>query len=239
MTILLILATALLPVGLLLAYIYKSDPFPEPGKMLFKAFAYGVGIVFPAVVIEEIISYALLSGLSPSLFTSAVKAFFVAALPEEALKLLALWLLLRKNPFFDEHIDGIVYAVYVSLGFAAVENIFYLVGNMDSWLTVGIARALLAVPGHYAFGVLMGFFYSLYYFVHRSRRNRILIFAAPFLAHGIYDTFAMMSDITPACGAIGFVCMVAFCIRLHKFCKNRIGSHRHRDEKLFGKTLFN
>ena len=42
MSILIILATALLPVGLLLAYIYKSDPIPEPGKMLFKAFIYGI-----------------------------------------------------------------------------------------------------------------------------------------------------------------------------------------------------
>lgn len=239
MSILIILATALLPVGLLLAYIYKSDPIPEPGKMLFKAFIYGILIIIPAVLIEGVISCILLNSQSPSIFTSIEKAFLVAALPEEALKLWALWLLLRKNPYFDEHIDGIVYAVYVSLGFAAVENIFYLIENQDSWLSVGIGRALLAVPGHYAFGVLMGFFYSLYYFVHRSRRNKILIFVAPFLAHGIYDSFAFMGEISPIYGVIGFICIVIFCIRLHKFCKNRIGSHRHRDEKFFGKTLSN
>lgn len=236
MDVILILVTALLPVALLLYYIYKTDLYPEPRAQLFKAFLYGVIIVLPAVVVEGIVEKLLLAfnlNLS-SLMGAAAQAFFVAALPEEGLKLLALWLLLRKNPYFDEHIDGIVYAVYVSLGFAAIENISYLFSNYESWVEVGFTRALLAVPGHYAFGVLMGFFYSLYYFVNRSKRNKYLIFVAPFIAHGIYDTFAFSSSISPVWGGIGFVGLVAFCIWMHRFCRNRIGSHLHRDSKLFG-----
>ncbi len=236
MNYLLILATALLPVILLLAYIYKSDPISEPKGLLAKAFFYGIAIIFPVIIVEGVIQQIVFAGadVSASLPVAIGQAFLVAALPEEGFKLLALWLLLRKNPYFDEHIDGIVYAVFLSLGFAAVENIFYLIDNYDNWISVGISRALLAVPGHYAFGVLMGFFYSKYYFVNRSQHNKYLIFLAPFMAHGIYDAFAMSSGVSPLFGAIGFVGLVAFCIWMHRFCSNRIGSHLHRDNKIFG-----
>ncbi len=231
-----ILVTALLPVVFLLVYIYKSDPIPEPKEQLIKAFIAGILIIFPVAIVEMIIQNLFFGGqdFSSSIIGAFGQAFFVAALPEEAFKLLALWLLLRKNPYFDEHFDGIVYAVYISLGFAAVENVLYLFTNLDSWIEIGVSRALLAVPGHYAFGVLMGFFYSRYYFGHRSQHNKWLIFLAPFLAHGIYDAIAMSSAVSPIYGFIGFVILVIFCIRMHKFCYNRIGSHLHRDKKLFG-----
>ena len=106
-------------------------------------------------------------GEPTTLIGSTMQAFVVAALPEESFKLLALWLVLRKNPFFDEHFDGIVYAVCVELGFAAVENIFYVFSE-EEWVTVAISRALLAVPGHYAFAILMGYYYSVYHFVDHS-----------------------------------------------------------------------
>lgn len=93
-----------------------------------------------------------------------MQAFGVAALLEEAFKLLTLWVVLRKNPYFDEHFDSIVYAVCVGLGFAAVENIFYVFSEEER-VTVAVSRALLAVPGHYAFAILMGYYYSIYHFV--------------------------------------------------------------------------
>ena len=235
MNILIILATALLPVAFLLYYIYKSDPLPEPSKFLWKSFLYGVLIIIPVSFVEMPINLLLINILPEnSMILSTAKAFFVAAIPEESFKLLALWLVLRKNPYFDEHIDGIIYAVFVSLGFAAFENIGYLFTNMDEWMKVGFMRALLALPGHYAFGVLMGFFYSLYYFVNRSRRNKILILAAPIMAHGIYDTCCFMGEVSEIYGIIGFVCVVIFCIWMHRFCHHRILTHKHRDNKYFG-----
>ena len=82
-------------------------------------------------------------------------AFFGAAIPEEIAKLFILWLVLRNNKFFDEKMDGIVYAVCVSLGFAALENIMYLFLHSESFITVGISRAFFAVPGHFCFGILI------------------------------------------------------------------------------------
>ena len=116
---------------------------------------YGVGICIPVAMLEMAIEQAMLGGSPTDLFDTTIQAFFVAALPEESFKLLALWLLLRKNPYFDEHFDGIVYAVCVGLGFAAVENVFFVVGEEGNWMGVAVNRALLAVPGHYAFAVVL------------------------------------------------------------------------------------
>ena len=105
----LILTVALLPAIALLYYIWKKDPQKEPTSWLVKAVVWGVAICIPIAVIEVGIEAVLFGGGAPStLLDTTVMAFFVAALPEEAGKLLVLWLLLRKNPYFDEHFDGIV-----------------------------------------------------------------------------------------------------------------------------------
>lgn len=104
----------------------------------------GVVICLPVALLEVGIETILFGeGGQPSdLLGTTVMAFFVAAVPEESFKLLALWLVLRKNPFFDEHYDGIVYAVCVGLGFAALENIFYVLGNEENWIGVAVALTL-------------------------------------------------------------------------------------------------
>jgi RsiW-degrading membrane proteinase PrsW (M82 family) len=195
-------SAALLPAFLLLLYICKKDPHPEPTGKLVKAFQFGVMICIPVSFVETVIESVLFGGEEPTtLFGTTVMAFFVAAIPEETAKLIALWLVLRKNPYFDEHFDGIVYAVCVSLGFAAIENVFYIVGE-ESWMSVAFSRALLSVPGHYAFGVLMGYYYSMYHFVNRSSNNAVCILLMPVLAHGIYDALAMSGMADPMVGAV-------------------------------------
>ncbi len=225
-------AAALLPALLLLLYIWKKDPQPEPTSKLLKAFLAGVLICVPVSIVEMAIQSLLFGegGEGTTLIGSTAEAFLVAAIPEEAFKLLALWLLVRKNPYFDEHFDGIVYAVFVGLGFAAIENIFYVVGE-EEWLTVAISRALLAVPGHYAFAVLMGYYYSLYHFVDRSRRNAVNILLMPVLAHGIYDALLMSGQVHPYFGIIGFFVVIWFCIKLHKYAKKKIMAQIYRDNE--------
>ncbi len=153
-----ILLIALLPVAILVYYIYDKDRrSPEPAEQLLKAFIFGVLAVPLSLLISmplgAIGTYSL---EATSILGGSIKtAFFGAAIPEEIAKLYMLWRLLRNNPYFDEKMDGIVYAVYVSLGFAALENIMYLFSNAESYLSVGIVRALFAVPGHFCFGILM------------------------------------------------------------------------------------
>ena len=154
----------------------------------------------------------------------------VAALPEESFKLLALWLILRHNPYFDEHYDGIVYAVCVGLGFAAFENVFYIVGEEEDWIGVAISRALLAVPGHYAFAVLMGYYYSVYHFVDHSPRIAARILLVPVLAHGVYDALALSGTVNPYIGGLSFLVLIYFCIKVHKVAKTKIIAQIERDK---------
>ena len=231
MSILILLSAALLPAIFLWYCIWKQDPQPEPTNWLVKAALYGAGICIPVAIVEALIDNAIFGGEPTTLFGTTIQAFFVAALPEESFKLFALWLILRKNPFFDEHFDGIVYAVCVGLGFAAIENIAYVVSEEENWLGVAIARALLAVPGHYAFAVLMGYYYSLYHFADRSTRTAACVLLVPVLAHGVYDAIALGGIVNPYIGSISTFVLIYFCVKMHKFARTKIIAQIERDRK--------
>ena len=231
MNILILLAAALLPAILLLLYIWKQDPQPEPTNWLVKAVLYGVAICIPVSFIEVAIENVLGLGEPTTIFGTTFQAFFEAALPEESFKLLVLWLVLRKNPFFDEHFDGIVYAVCVGLGFAAIENVFYIIGEEENWMSVAITRALLAVPGHYAFAVLMGYYYSVYHFVDHSTRTAACVLLVSVLAHGIYDAIALSGTVSPYIGALSTFVLIYFCIKMHKFARTKVVAQIERDRQ--------
>ena len=218
--------SSLLPALLLLAFIYWKDKNREPLPMVMKGVWYGFLCVWIAVLLElplEFLYRQLLKGIP--VVGPAFRGFIVAAVPEESAKLLMLWLLLRKNKEFDEYLDGIVYAVAIGLGFAAFENITYVFGAQESWTGVAISRALLAVPGHYAFAVLMGFFYSLYHFLpHQYAKSRYLILLLPVIAHGIYDMLLFICmESGNAVRVVILIMLIVFVVRMHKYCYKRIG----------------
>lgn len=231
MSTLILLVVALLPAIVLWCYIWEQDPQPEPTNWLVKAALYGAGICIPVAAVETVLDHAILGGEPSTFIGTTIQAFFVAALPEETFKLLALWLILRKNPYFDEHFDGIVYAVCVGLGFAAIENVGYVLSEEENWLGVAIARALLAVPGHYAFAVLMGYYYSLYHFVDRSPRTAACVLLVPVLAHGVYDAIALGGIVNPYIGSISTFVLIYFCIKMHKFARTKMMAQIERDRK--------
>lgn len=217
------LTAALLPAILLWLYIWKKDAQPEPTSWLVKAVMWGVAICIPVAFLELGIQTFLFGeeGEPSSLVGTTIDAFFVAAIPEETFKLFALWMVLRKNPYFDEHFDGIVYAASVGLGFAALENISYVFGD-EEWLSTAIVRALLAVPGHYAFAVLMGYYYSVYHFVDRSPKTAACILLVPVLVHGIYDAIAMSGSVNPYIGGLSSFALIWFCVKMHKVAKTKV-----------------
>lgn len=229
MNILILLAVALLPAILLWIYIVRQDPQPEPTGQLTKAVLCGVAICLPVALLEMVIQHVLFGEGPTTLFGTTIDAFFVAALPEESFKLLALWLLLRYNPYFDEHFDGIVYAVCIGLGFAALENVFYVMGEEENWMSVAISRALFAVPGHYAFAVLMGYYYSLYHFVDHSPRTAACVLLVPVFAHGVYDALALSGTINPYIGGLSSFVLIYFCVKVHKVAKSKIIAQIERD----------
>ena len=230
-----ILLTALLPVAILVYYIYHKDrKYPEPTGQLVKAFLLGV----LSVLVSFCISIPLgIIGLYPveatSVLGSISTAFFGAAIPEETAKFIMLWLLLRKNRYFDEKMDGIVYAVCVSLGFAALENIMYLFSNSESYLSVGIVRAIFAVPGHFCFGILMGYYYSLARFYPKTpKKNKVLILAAPIIVHGLYDSILFIINVTPSISGILLIIFLVFCHKMWKYGSESIAEHLRRDNTI-------
>lgn len=226
----LVILAALAPVVAILWYIYRKDKLqPEPPIWLMKAFGFGVISAFLGLCLSIAICSSLGIEIGESVCTNIpeafANAFLSAAIPEEAAKLLMLWLLLRKNPHYDELFDGIVYAVFIGMGFAGLENIEYLLGGISdgSWVGIGIGRALLAVPGHALFAVLMGYYYSLYHFgIDRSTKTMIMIPAAPILAHGIWDGIIFSLQVNEVVSVAGIIIFFIFFYKLKKKGKEKI-----------------
>ncbi len=228
-----LICLALLPVVILVGVIYWQDKeSPEPIGQLLLAVVYGVISLFLSFAISTPLQDL---GFYPETDSSAWDgirtAFFGAAIPEEWAKLAMLWLLLRRNKHFDEKLDGIVYAVCVSLGFAALENIMYLLDNIDDWVGVGIMRAIFSIPGHCCFGILMGYYYSLVKFSkHNRKKNMILLIVVPIVAHGVFDALLMMiPHISEALGGLLTSLFCVFCYYMWRYCKQQIEKHKQED----------
>lgn len=120
----------------------------------------------------------------------AIEAFLIIALSEEAAKYVFLRLFVYKSRHFDEPYDGIVYAIMISLGFAAIENVMYV---MQGGLNVAILRMFTAVPAHACFAILMGFWVGKAKMENKPWLNWVGLFSAV-LFHGAYDFF-LLSDL--------------------------------------------
>ena len=224
-----LLLISVLPVVILLGYIYLKDKNErEPLGLLLKAFFSGCLVAVTILlwgIVESVAGFSLTAFAENS---AVLKSFFQAAIPEEGLKLLFLYWLIWKNKEFNEHFDGIVYAVFVSMGFACVENILYV---YSGGFGTGVARALLAVPGHFLFAVIMGYFFSRARFTPLKRKYlMVMAFICPVLAHGLYDTlcFAMeMYGESTGLSSVLNVVFIAFDIKLWQIGLKAIRTHCH------------
>ncbi|NTW70797.1 MAG: PrsW family intramembrane metalloprotease [Eubacteriaceae bacterium] len=154
-----ILIGALAPViALILLFYFIDRRDKEPAANLAIAFFSGVAIVLPVLIVETILTY--FAGGRSTLAGAAFSAFIIAGLTEEYFKRMVLVKRFYHSPYFDEKLDGIIYAVFIALGFAAVENIMYLY-NFSHIQNIGIYRGLLSVPAHMMFGVTMGYYISM------------------------------------------------------------------------------
>lgn len=229
-----IILTALLPIAILMYVIYHKDRGkPEPTGQLVKAFLLGILSIPISLCISTPLTYIGLCPEETNTILDAVRiSFFGAAIPEESAKLIILWFILRNNKYFDEKMDGIVYAVCVSLGFAAVENIAYLFSDVESFLSIGISRAIFAVPGHFCFGITMGYYYSLVKFYPKYPDNKkILVLLAPILVHGLYDSILFIIDVLPWVSGALTILFIIFCFKMWKYASHRIKEHLDRDSK--------
>lgn len=187
-----LIITSLAPVAIILFYVYFRDKYEkEPVGLLIKSLIAGALTVIPIIFIERLLS-ALNPAVEGSVHYGFWNAFVVAALSEESLKFAALFLLIWKNSNFNEKFDGIVYAVFVSLGFAAVENILYVSGG---GFQTAVMRAWTAVPAHAIFGITMGYYFGIAH-MYPELKKEYLIWSliVPFILHGIYD-FILMAGV--------------------------------------------
>jgi protease PrsW len=186
MNIFFLLAIALAPGAAIGLYIYWKDKHErEPLGLLVKSFFFGVISTLITLLISWPISR--LVPLDPtSLTQQAVHAFLLVALIEEFSKFIFVRWVLYPNKNFNEPFDGIVYSVTVSLGFAGLENILYV---MDGGVETAVLRMFTAVPAHASFGVLMGYFLGKAKFEHRKAHYAIYALGVATLFHGAYDYF--------------------------------------------------
>jgi RsiW-degrading membrane proteinase PrsW (M82 family) len=192
------LIAAVAPVAFMLHFVYVRDRYErEPLGRVLLVFFVSFLTVIPAIIVESI----LLSAQPGGLLGVAVAAWGVIALSEEFFKYLSVRWLAVHHPSFNEVYDGILYTVAASLGFAVVENILYVFSSASegggAGLGVAVMRAVLSVPGHALWGVMMGYYIGLAKFEPDHAKKRPLVLKGLFLAvfwHGMYDFFAFGAE---------------------------------------------
>ncbi len=203
---------AILPPILIAYYIYQKDKYDkEPKSLIIKSFLFGCLSVIPILIFELIFH----QGLFPNLF---IYMFCGIALIEEGMKYFFLKRYLFNNTEFNEPLDGIVYAVMISLGFATVENIMYVVGADDLGISVAILRMFSAIPLHAACGVIMGYYVGMAKF--KKDNYKYLLFKGLLLAtfvHAIYNYFLFL-------GQAQYLSMFALIIAIY-YSKKALNNH--------------
>lgn len=176
-----VITAGLAPGLALLSYFYLRDRYDaEPISMVFRIFIFGAILVFPIMFLQYILEVE-------QVFTNGfTQAFFGVSVLEEFFKWFVLYYTVFQHIEFDEPYDGIVYGAAVSLGFATLENILYLLVN---GVQFAIGRALLPVSSHALFGVVMGYYLGKAKFSPKLEKRKWVFFSFlfPFSLHGIYD----------------------------------------------------
>ncbi|MDL2215106.1 PrsW family intramembrane metalloprotease [Dysgonomonas sp. OttesenSCG-928-M03] len=213
--------------------IYKKDTIKESWILLAKCFFGGV---FLAVIFSLAFSLLVIPDISFTnpLLNAFYNAFFGAAIPEEIAKFVILYFITWNSKKFDQYYDGIIYAVYVSLGFALTENIFYVI---DGGFSVALGRAILSVPGHGFFGIAMGYYYSIARFSSFDNYNKYLALCllSAIALHGIYDFILMYAGADSLSKIMILLLMIiftVFIILLWRQGFKKIKKHIEKDKAL-------
>ena len=187
-----IIVPALLPVFLVFWYVYSKDKHErEPLALVLKIFFFGALFSPVCIPIERALDNVIWYwfGYDYTLY-ELIENVIGVGLVEETVKLTVFMIFIWKNKEFNFRYDGIVYAVAASLGFAALENVMYVISYGTA---ISIPRAIFSIPGHAAFAIFMGFFLSRA--KHWALRGigfftilaLLFAIAIPTIIHGIYD----------------------------------------------------
>ena len=203
---------AVIPSVFLLIKVYQADKVEkEPAPLLFKLFIKGLESAFFAAVVEALlinfglntlVHLGLIEGEGSFLY-HAIEAFLIVAVAEEGFKYYFLKQTTWNHPAFDYRFDAVVYAVFVSLGFATIENILYVWGSQiesGTGLQLSVYRGVLSVPAHCVFAVAMGIHYGAAKYAQGHEQFDLeeaglrKAFLVPVLMHGFFDFALMMNQ---------------------------------------------
>ena len=184
-----LLSITILPPVLIVIILAASDKFKEPNKEIILVFISGILITIPAYFTNTFLHDLYLN--YPFISEGLAVSFLSAAVVEEGLKFLILYFVVYRLREFNEPMDAIVYGVCASLGFAALENIYY-VWNASAWdvnpIRMLIERSIYPLAAHGICGVMMGYFFMKHVFFHKSK-SLFLSFLIPYFLHGFYNYF--------------------------------------------------
>ena len=178
----------ILPPLIILFYFIFSDRFREPNAMIIKTFFLGIAITIPAGYLNTFILDTF--GNDTALREAFLSGFVGGGPVEEILKYLVLYYFILREKEFNEPMDGIVYGVTASLGFATLENIDYVFnidwGGVVTPEDIAFYRSFSAIPLHGLCGVIMGFNFGKYVFTSNQKYLYFSILI-PILIHGSYN----------------------------------------------------
>jgi RsiW-degrading membrane proteinase PrsW (M82 family) len=213
---------AVAPALFLVRHYYLADKRkPEPKKLIVKIFFLGILSTIPVIIIELCALYFGVAVISNRVWFLLFKAFFVAGLCEEFMKLQVVKRFAYNDTHFDEVMDGIVYTVVASLGFACMENILYV---MNGGMRVAIARAFTAVPMHAVCSGIMGYYIGKAKFSRSEKEGRALMRKGLYRAvglHGLYDFLLFMA---PIAGVLLAALVIPLIIMTYRSLKSSIRS---------------
>lgn len=201
----LLILSALFPVLLVILIIYYMDKYEkEPKRLLIANFLLGAIVSIIIATILYLVSDFIFIENANSIKSQFIKAFLIVALIEEFSKYVIIRFVAQPNKAFNEPFDGITYAVMVSMGFAATENIMYV---LNGGYGVALLRAFTAVPAHATFAILMGYFMGKAKFSNNSWQLNLLGLSLAVLFHGAYDFFLFI-DFVPGIWVGAFVSLI-------------------------------
>lgn len=201
MILIIYILAAVLSAFFLMRYVYRQDHIEKESPILLIHLIFcGMAAALISVLFEYIGEIILNTATNGKISNSSptyiiLFAFLVVGVIEEGAKLVFLYIRSWNAPDFNYRFDGIIYSVFTGLGFAAFENIKYVMGY---GLTVAVPRALLAIPGHMSFAVFMGVFYGRARLAEdqgskvKKHLNMLTGYLIAITLHGIYDSCAMI-----------------------------------------------
>ena len=182
------LLITIVPSLIILSFFFFSDKFKEPKQTIAIVFFLGILICLPAGIINDFMYETFNDGSDFSERLSS--SFLSAAWSEELLKFIILYFIVLRRNEFNEPMDGIVYGVAVSLGFATFENYDYVFYWAEEWgidpYQMAVWRSYSAVPMHGLMGCIMGFYFGMYAFT-ANKKYLVLCLFIPFIIHGFYN----------------------------------------------------